>query len=173
LNRLAAPRERMIAGLRLSMRPRFSLTDPRTSIRAASRLAMIQLCRLQLAVSRARIMGYSFASPPCHPGAARIFGLRGSVRQNLDAAHARRELAVIRGGFDKPVVYTIDLEQALLVDDRIALRPGDRVVVAPTGLSTSSKYMLQILPFLQGAQAAGIATQGASTVVNQVSAAAN
>jgi polysaccharide export outer membrane protein len=89
------------------------------------------------------------------------------------AAHARRELAVIRGGFDKPVVYTIDLEQALLVDDRIALRPGDRVVVAPTGLSTSSKYMLQILPFLQGAQAAGIATQGASAVVNQVSAAAN
>ena len=64
-------------------RPRFCLTDPRTSIHAASRLAMILLRRLQLAVSRARIMGYSFVSPPCHPGAARIFGPRGSVRQNL------------------------------------------------------------------------------------------
>ncbi len=34
-----------------SRRPGFCLTDPRTSNRAASRLAMIQLCRLQLAVS--------------------------------------------------------------------------------------------------------------------------
>ena len=34
--------------------------------------------------------GCSVASPPCHPGAARIFGLRGSVRQNpaLGERHA-------------------------------------------------------------------------------------
>jgi hypothetical protein len=72
---------------------RFCLTDPRTSNRAASRLAMIQHRRLQLAVSRPWIvhgssmgrpwavhgpsmgrpwvMGYSFVSPPCQPGAAR------------------------------------------------------------------------------------------------------
>lgn len=75
-------------------------------------------------------------------------------------ASARRELAVIRGGFAKPVVYRIDLDKALLVDHQIKLRAGDRVVVAPTGLVTASRYMQQILPFLLGAQALGIAAQG-------------
>jgi len=85
-------------------------------------------------------------------------------------AKARREIAVIRGGFAKPVVYVIDLEKALLYDHEIKLRSGDRIVVAPTGLATSARYMEQILPFLRGVQAAGIATQGASTVATQVSA---
>lgn len=75
-------------------------------------------------------------------------------------ASARRELAVIRGGFAKPIVYRIDLDKALLVDHQIKLRSGDRVVVAPTGLVTASRYMQQILPFLLGAQALGIAAQG-------------
>lgn len=88
-------------------------------------------------------------------------------------AEGRREIAVIRGGFAKPVVYTVDLERALLVDDRIALRPGDRVVVAPTGLSTASKYMRQILPFLQGVQAAGIAAQGGVNVANTAATLSN
>lgn len=85
-------------------------------------------------------------------------------------ARARRELAVIRGGYAKPVVYIIDLDRALLFDDRIKLRSGDRVVVAPTGLSTSSRYMEQILPFLRGVQAIGIAAQGASNVAAQAAA---
>lgn len=75
-------------------------------------------------------------------------------------ASARRELAVIRGGFAKPIVYRIDLDKALLYDHQIKLRSGDRVVVAPTGLVTASRYMQQILPFLLGAQALGIAAQG-------------
>lgn len=86
-------------------------------------------------------------------------------------ARARRELAVIRGGYAKPVVYRIDLENALLVDDRILLKPGDRVIVAPTGLSTASRYMQQLLPFLLGAQAAGIAAQGATNIAAQAAAA--
>ena len=85
-------------------------------------------------------------------------------------ARARREIAVIRGGFAKPVVYIVDLERAILFDDRIKLRPGDRVVVAPTGLSTSSRYMEQILPFLRGVQAVGIAAQGAANVTTQAAA---
>lgn len=89
-------------------------------------------------------------------------------------ARARREIAVIRGGFAKPIVYRIDLEDALLIDDRILLKAGDRIVIAPTGLSTASRYMQQILPFLLGAQAAGFAAQGATNVVNQaVSSAAS
>ncbi|MDH5670743.1 MAG: polysaccharide biosynthesis/export family protein [Myxococcales bacterium] len=66
----------------------------------------------------------------------------------------RNEIAVLRGGYAKPIVYTVDLEVALLHDDRIALRPGDRVIVAPTGLSKASRYMQQLLPFLAGAQSA-------------------
>src|SRR5690606_15098351 len=85
-------------------------------------------------------------------------------------ARARREIAVIRGGYAKPVVYIVDLERALLFDDRIKLRSGDRVVVAPTGLSTSSRYMEQVLPFLRGIQALGIAAQGGSNVARQVAA---
>ncbi len=85
-------------------------------------------------------------------------------------ARARRELAVIRGGFAEPVVYRIDLEEALLIDHQIQLRPGDRVVVAPTGLSTSSRYMQQILPFLAGAQALALAAQGGANVATQAAA---
>jgi polysaccharide export outer membrane protein len=87
-------------------------------------------------------------------------------------ARARREIAIIRGGYAKPIVYRIDLEEALIIDDRVILRPGDRIVVAPTGLSTASRYMQQILPFLMGAQALGLAAQGATNVAAQAAAAA-
>lgn len=83
-------------------------------------------------------------------------------------ASARRELAVLRGGFAKPIVYTVDLEKALLYDEQIRLRPGDRVVVAPTGLATASEYMKQILPFLQGVQALGLAAQGGGNVAGAI-----
>lgn len=82
-------------------------------------------------------------------------------------AASRRELAIIRGGYAKPVVYTIDLEQALLHDHEIVLKPGDRVVLAPTGLAMSSRYMEQFWPFLRSVQALGIAVQGASSVAAQ------
>lgn len=85
-------------------------------------------------------------------------------------ASARRELAVLRGGFAKPIVYRLDLERALLFDAQIKLRPGDRVVVAPTGLVTASRYMQQVLPFLVGAQALGIAAQGSGNLTNAVTA---
>lgn len=82
-------------------------------------------------------------------------------------AMARRELAILRGGYAKPVVYTIDLDQALLHDHEIVLKPGDRVVLAPTGLATSSRYMEQVMPFLRGIQAIGIAMSGATSVASQ------
>lgn len=88
-------------------------------------------------------------------------------------ARARRELAVLRGGHARPIVYTLELEEALLVDERVSLRPGDRVVVAPTGLSTASRYMQQLLPFLLAGQAAGIAAQGATNAANTATAVGN
>jgi polysaccharide export outer membrane protein len=96
-----------------------------------------------------------------------------ATAQGPTPASARRELAVIRGGFAKPIVYRIDLEKALLYDDQIKLRPGDRVVVAPTGLVTASRYMQQVLPFLVGVQALGLAASGATNVATQAAAAGN
>lgn len=86
-------------------------------------------------------------------------------------ARARREIAILRGGFDRPIVYAINLETALLYDEKIKLRPGDRVVVAPTGLSTTSRYMEQLTPFLSGIQSLGFAVQGATNVAERISAA--
>lgn len=65
------------------------------------------------------------------------------------------------------MVYTVDLEQALLHDHEIVLKPGDRVVLAPTGLATSSRYMEQLWPFLRSVQALGIAVQGGASVAAQ------
>ncbi len=43
-------------------------------------------------------------------------------------------------------------------------------MIAPTGLSTSSRYMQQILPFLAGAQAIGLAAQGGANATTQAAA---
>jgi polysaccharide export outer membrane protein len=111
------------------------------------------------------------------PKVVPITGSRMTLAEALASAggptpgRARRELAVIRGGFAKPVVYVIDLEQALLVDEQVLLRPGDRVVIAPTGLSNANRWMTQILPFLQGAQAIGLAASGGTTAAKNATAA--
>jgi len=60
-------------------------------------------------------------------------------------------IKLIRGSWQEPTVYTLDYETVLANGDRIVLAPGDRVVVQPTGLTTASRYMEQILPFLIGA----------------------
>ena len=60
-------------------------------------------------------------------------------------------IKLIRGSWQEPIVYTLKYETILSHGDRIFLEPGDRVVVQPTGLTTASRYMQQILPFLQAA----------------------
>jgi protein involved in polysaccharide export with SLBB domain len=60
-------------------------------------------------------------------------------------ARARRELAIIRGGFDKPTVYIVDLEKQLLHPPARAARGRPRSR-GPTGLSTTSRTMQQFLP---------------------------
>jgi protein involved in polysaccharide export with SLBB domain len=113
------------------------------------------------------------------PGVVPITGKQLTLAEALATAggpapgRARRELAVLRGGFAKPIVYRFELEDALLVDHQVLLRPGDRVIVAPTGLSTANRYMAQILPFLQGAQAIGLAASGGANVAAQSAAAAS
>jgi polysaccharide export outer membrane protein len=60
-------------------------------------------------------------------------------------------IKLVRGSWQEPTVYTLDYETVLALGDQIHLEPGDRVVVQPTGLTTASRYMQQILPFLQAA----------------------
>ena len=60
-------------------------------------------------------------------------------------------IKLIRGSWQEPTVYTLSYETVLTHGDRILLKPGDRVVVQPTTLTTASRYMQQILPFLAGA----------------------
>jgi polysaccharide export outer membrane protein len=61
------------------------------------------------------------------------------------------KIKLIRGSWQEPTIYTLSYEQILELGDRVLLAPGDRVVVSPTGLTKLSRYMQQILPFLQGA----------------------
>ena len=61
-SRVARRRSKMVTLCRRSHRFRFCLTDHRPSIHAASRLAMIRLRRLRLAVSRGWIIGDTASS---------------------------------------------------------------------------------------------------------------
>ncbi|MCU0664946.1 MAG: polysaccharide biosynthesis/export family protein [Myxococcota bacterium] len=57
-------------------------------------------------------------------------------------------IRVVRGGWNEPTIYTLNYESILAYGNDISLRPGDRVVVEPTGLTTANRYLQQILPFL-------------------------
>jgi polysaccharide export outer membrane protein len=71
----------------------------------------------------------------------------GIVEVDADKSHIK----LIRGSWQEPTVYTLKYDTILAHGDRILLRPGDRVVVQPTGLTTASRYMQQIMPFLVAA----------------------
>jgi len=92
------------------------------------------------------------------PGAVPIENGRLSLAQAIaevggllpvEAAEGRIKL--IRGSWQEPTVYTLKYDTILEEGDKILLRAGDRIVVAPTGLTTLSRYMTQILPLLTGA----------------------
>ncbi len=64
-------------------------------------------------------------------------------------------LLLVRGDYANPSITRYDLKDALgLGAAGIFLSPGDRVLVAPSGLANWNRVMTQILPFLQGAGAA-------------------
>ena len=74
-----------------------------------------------------------------------------SVGGILHVEARKRSIKQIRGNWQEPTVYTLSYDSILDYGDRILLQPGDRIVVAPTALTTMSRYMEQILPFLLGA----------------------
>jgi polysaccharide export outer membrane protein len=92
------------------------------------------------------------------PGAVAIENGRLSLAQALAEVgglmpiEARKgSIKLIRGSWQEPTVYTLKYDTILEEGDKILLRAGDRIVVAPTGLTTLSRYMQQILPLLTGA----------------------
>ncbi len=92
------------------------------------------------------------------PGAIPIRQARLNLAQALaeaggikDVDARKRNIKVIRGNWQEPTIYSLSWNTVLEQGDRILLEPGDRVVVTPTTLTTLSRYMQQILPFLQGA----------------------
>jgi polysaccharide biosynthesis/export protein len=63
-------------------------------------------------------------------------------------------LLLVRGDYANPSITRMDLRDALgLTAANTFLSPGDRILVAPTGLTNWNRVMSQILPFLQGAEA--------------------
>lgn len=68
---------------------------------------------------------------------------------HVDAS--KNSIKLIRGSWQQPTIYTLSYQEVLENGDRILLQPGDRVVAEPTTLTTLSRYMEQILPFLVGA----------------------
>lgn len=63
----------------------------------------------------------------------------------------KNQIKLIRGSWQEPTVFTLKYSTILAYGDAILLRPGDRVVVQPTGLTVASRYMEQIMPFLVAA----------------------
>jgi polysaccharide export outer membrane protein len=61
----------------------------------------------------------------------------------------KRSIKLIRGSWQEPTVYTLRYKTVLAYGESIILKPGDRIVVEATGLTKASRYMEQILPFLQ------------------------
>ena len=92
------------------------------------------------------------------PGAIQIPNGRMTLAQAIAEAGGilrveakQGSIKLIRGSWKEPVVYTLEFDTVLTHGDRVFLRPGDRIFVQPTGLTTASRYMRQILPFLQAA----------------------
>jgi polysaccharide export outer membrane protein len=69
----------------------------------------------------------------------------------------KSEIRLFRGGWQRPQSYRLSTEDIYAYGTSIRLRPGDRIIVAPSGLATYSRVMTLLTPFLQtGVTAAAI-----------------
>jgi len=85
-----------------------------------------------------------------HEGLSLAAALAGAG--GLDPVHADQNvIRVFRGSWQAPQVFTIGAEELYRYGHAIALRPGDRVHVAPRGVANWSRTVTLLLPFLQSA----------------------
>ncbi len=64
-------------------------------------------------------------------------------------------IRIFRGSWQNPRAYTVSVEDLYRHGNVIALKPYDRIVVAPRGLANWSRAVTLLLPFLQTAVTAG------------------
>lgn len=70
----------------------------------------------------------------------------------FDLTHANlSDVTIYRGGWQKPLRFTLHVQDVYEYGTSILLQPGDRVVVGPRGLATFSRTVSLILPLLQAA----------------------
>lgn len=61
----------------------------------------------------------------------------------------KSEIRLFRGGWQAPKSYRLSTEDVYAYGTTIRLRPGDRIIVAPSALATYSRVMTLLTPFLQ------------------------
>ena len=78
-----------------------------------------------------------------------------SMAGGLNPITAKKgNILLVRGSYADPAVYRLDLADVMnIAGAETFLEPGDRVYATATGLTNWSRTMLQLLPFLQGAEA--------------------
>jgi len=79
-----------------------------------------------------------------------------SMAGGLDLVTAKKgEIYLVRGGYADPDVYRLNLSDVMsLTGTETFLEPGDRIYAAATGLTNWNRFMVQLLPFLQGGESA-------------------
>ena len=79
-----------------------------------------------------------------------------SMAGGLNPVSARKgNILLVRGGYADPTVYRLDLSDVMnLTGTETVLESGDRVYATVSGLTNWSRFMVQLLPFLQGGEAA-------------------
>ncbi len=94
---------------------------------------------------------------PARPGAPARMTLAEALAQagglDLDTA-AQDQIRVFRGDWRCPRAYTLSAHEVYAYGEGMRLEPGDRVLVAPTGLATWGRALKQATPFLSGATTA-------------------
>jgi len=80
-----------------------------------------------------------------------------SMAGGLNLVTAKKgNILLVRGNYADPAVYSLDLADVMnIAGAETFLEPGDRVYATATGLTNWSRTMLQLLPFLQGAESVG------------------
>lgn len=77
----------------------------------------------------------------------------------IDPLYGKKSgVTVYRGSWQRPELFTLHIEDVYRYGTSIALRPGDRVVVAPKGLASYNRVLTLLLPILQSPLALAVTT---------------
>jgi polysaccharide export outer membrane protein len=70
----------------------------------------------------------------------------------IDPLYANRNVVrIFRGSWQEPKAYTLSVEDIYRSGAGIALKPGDRIIIAPRGLANWNRTATLLLPFIDTA----------------------